>query len=117
VNWKLPRWVNFYGCPEGTTTTGLTEEVKLAEKMLDGYMEGTAFRGRVLMSANTVQAMDPKPSKVKVNAPNEPPTAGYILRFDLYEAAELQSTSDVSVEVTVGLAVKESKKTKVQVSS
>jgi len=114
VNWKLPRWINLYGCPEGTTTIGLTPEVQLAQKMLNGHVEGTAFRGRVLMSANTVQAMDPKPAKLKVNAPNEPPTAGYILRFDLYEAAELQSTSDVSIEVSMGLAAKESKKAKVQ---
>ena len=94
---------------------GLTKEVALANKMNDGLLEGSCWRGRFLMSFASTSATDPKPSKMKINAPAEPPTTNYTLRFDLLEGAELQTTSDVSVEVTVGLFKKESKKVKVEV--
>jgi hypothetical protein len=60
INWREPRWVNFYGVPEGTTTKGLTQEVEYAKKMLDGVIPGSNFRGRVLMSMSANKVTDPK---------------------------------------------------------
>lgn len=60
TDWKLPRWVNLYGVPEGTTTTGLGKQVELANKMNEGFIEGSAFRGRILLSAQTRATTDPK---------------------------------------------------------
>ena len=45
----------------------------------------------------------------------EPSTDKYTLRFDLLEATELQTKSDVSIEISIGTNSKDSKKAKVEV--
>ncbi len=51
-----PRWINLYGAPE-------RKQTGVASKMNRGFIEGTYFRGRVLVSAQVVDQNDPK--KVK----------------------------------------------------
>ena len=60
TDWKSARWINIYGIPEGVSTVGLTKEVDLANKMNNGNIEGTCFRGRALLSINAVPTTDPK---------------------------------------------------------
>lgn len=47
VDWKTPRWINLYGCPEDA---GDNEN---ARKMNCGFLEASAWRGRVLVSAES----------------------------------------------------------------
>jgi hypothetical protein len=116
VNWREPRWVNFYGVPEGTTTKGLTKEVELATKMNNGAIPGTAFRGRVLLSMDEHPVTQAKLGKSKISAVPEPATTNYLLRLDLYECAELQvSKGEISIEISIGNNKKESKTIKVEV--
>ena len=63
--WRNPRWVNFYGVPSGTTVGGPTMAGKLGMQMSQGLLPGTAYRGRVLLSANSK-----KDSTAKVTIPS-----------------------------------------------
>ena len=55
IDWKKPRWVNLYGTPEGVEVDPVSKKGKLAGKMNDGYVDGCAFRGRVLLSAESLR--------------------------------------------------------------
>lgn len=46
IDWAQPRWVNFYGTPNDTTALGVTANAKNAQKMNDGLLEGSNWRGR-----------------------------------------------------------------------
>eukprot|EP00027_Filamoeba_sp_ATCC50430_P012373 CAMPEP_0168566368 /NCGR_PEP_ID=MMETSP0413-20121227/14383_1 /TAXON_ID=136452 /ORGANISM="Filamoeba nolandi, Strain NC-AS-23-1" /LENGTH=1321 /DNA_ID=CAMNT_0008598385 /DNA_START=51 /DNA_END=4013 /DNA_ORIENTATION=- len=113
IDYSKGRWINLYGVPEGTTTSGLGTAVETAKKMNEGFIEGSAYRGRVFMAMTTRKATDPKLSKAKTSPIPDVPVAAYALRFDLYEASEISGSSDVNVEVSVGPNKVESKKAKV----
>jgi len=111
IDWSLPRWINFYGSPEGVELTPGLPKFDTFKKMNEGFIEGTGFRGRVLTQIG-IRPMEVKSGKTKINLPSDPPTTTYNLRFDVWEANEAQSDADLSVEISIGKFSKASKKQK-----
>jgi len=114
--WKHPRWVNLYGTPDNVSASTPGKAGELAVKMNDGFIEGSCYRGRVLISMDGRVINDPKLGKTKTNPGQEPAVANYIVRFDLLEGSELQANGDVTVEISVGPYKAESKKAKAEVA-
>ena len=115
IDWSSPRWVNLYGLPEGETSTGITEKASIAKKMEKGFIEGSAWRGRVLMSAFATKDPNCKLGKSPASPPRDPAVMNYVLRLDLFEAAEVDTQKDISVELTIGSASVDSKKVSTKV--
>lgn len=55
---QQPRWYSFYGGPREMELKWFTKVSKLAKRMNAGYIEGSAYRGRVLMSMKLIEETD-----------------------------------------------------------
>ena len=55
---QQPRWYSFYGGPREMELKWFTKMSKLAKRMNAGYIEGSAYRGRVLMSMKLIEETD-----------------------------------------------------------
>eukprot|EP00736_Rhodelphis_marinus_P012214 Rmarinus@m.21902 len=118
-HYAVPRWYNLYGCPSHADDATMGKKKKYAQLMNSGRMDGTAFRGRVMMSFAEKAEDEPKMSKkgeflfgADDKHAQEPEKADYVLRFQLYEASELPAKKDVTVKVSIGRKVVESKAVK-----
>jgi hypothetical protein len=102
---------------EDTSGKGLVKGMQLAKKMNNGLISGAAYRGRVLISMKSSLYPDAKVfysiqflfvdiflqlGKDKINGCQLPPTQQYFFRVDLFEAAELPTKKDVSIDVCIG---------------
>ena len=55
---QQPRWYSFYGGPREMELAWFRKMSKLAKRMNAGYIEGSAYRGRVLMSMKLIEETD-----------------------------------------------------------
>jgi hypothetical protein len=97
-----PRWINFYGAPEGFKSN------KVAKKMNKNLMEGSFYRGRALIGMNVKQVDQPKASVVDISKsdPSQVPrTTEWILQVDCYEAMEIPKDGGWAIEIAVGTNV------------
>jgi C2 domain len=93
-----PRWINFYGAPEG-------KQRGLASKMNRGYIEGSFFRGRALISMEVEECPEPQLEVAACNGLLEHekvPERQYSIQVDLYEGSEIPDKGDMHVEVSCG---------------
>eukprot|EP00475_Leptophrys_vorax_P032002 TRINITY_DN4892_c1_g1_i3.p1 TRINITY_DN4892_c1_g1~~TRINITY_DN4892_c1_g1_i3.p1 ORF type:complete len:1239 (+),score=404.15 TRINITY_DN4892_c1_g1_i3:101-3817(+) len=100
-----PMWLNFYGAPEGRKTP-------TAQKMDQGFIEGTAYHGRLLMGMTLTPNESPKPGVETCPAcpeADKPKQINYIFQMDLYEALEISKDGKWSVELSIGSTVYSSK--------
>eukprot|EP00741_Cyanophora_paradoxa_P012171 tig00020603_g11759.t1 len=125
-------WINLYGAPPDRTLTlqGALEKMKalarsgvsrvkdeheiLAERMNEGHVPGSYYRGRLLMRAYvegpvenherlTEAELENAPFYMQGDDALPPPARDYVLRFDCFESAFVGGRSDyLCVEVTVG---------------
>eukprot|EP01114_Cavostelium_apophysatum_P012665 TRINITY_DN2890_c0_g1_i2.p1 TRINITY_DN2890_c0_g1~~TRINITY_DN2890_c0_g1_i2.p1 ORF type:complete len:2032 (+),score=608.70 TRINITY_DN2890_c0_g1_i2:72-6098(+) len=115
IDWNLPRWLNFYGAPAGISDAGLLAKNKIANKMNNGFLEGSSFRGRVLLAMKTRPLPDAKLCKNSITSTGlAPATSDYVIRLDLYEASELPTKKDITVELSIGSFKMSSKKCSVK---
>eukprot|EP00003_Mantamonas_plastica_P023874 TRINITY_DN4363_c0_g1_i1.p1 TRINITY_DN4363_c0_g1~~TRINITY_DN4363_c0_g1_i1.p1 ORF type:complete len:910 (+),score=331.98 TRINITY_DN4363_c0_g1_i1:865-3594(+) len=93
-----PRWFNLYGLPR----TSLMAD--LGNMGSDAYGIKTDYLGRVLLGMRADQDEDPMLGIKSISPCAEPETDEYLLRFDLYEAAELPTGLMASyvTEVMIG---------------
>ncbi len=68
------------------------------------------------MSATSSKVPGQKLSKHKINPGPDPAVANYVIRFDLYEAAEIKSKAKLAIELAVGSSRYESKKISIEVT-
>lgn len=92
------RWVNLYGAPIGK------QRGKIARKMNRGYMDGTCFRGRVLMNMTIEDKPEPKKEVIECSGAFDarPKDERYTLRMDLYEGSEIADKGELQVELSCG---------------
>eukprot|EP00463_Aulacantha_scolymantha_P000073 TRINITY_DN1042_c0_g1_i1.p1 TRINITY_DN1042_c0_g1~~TRINITY_DN1042_c0_g1_i1.p1 ORF type:complete len:545 (-),score=116.44 TRINITY_DN1042_c0_g1_i1:212-1702(-) len=109
-----PRWHIMYGAPEekGATEIKLKGDSKCANKMNRGYIEGSYFRGSVLMSAKVEEPaeknLDPELENIKIEHTNGPDFVNFCVRCDVYEGTEMASIGSL-------LGMGKSKKFRVEV--
>ena len=94
-----PKWYNLYGAPAGY-------QRGIARKMNQGFVEGTAFRGQVLLSLR-VQREEKRPKKGVVDIglahSLKPKQRAYVLKSDLYEGSEIHKVGkQMMIEIAIG---------------
>ena len=99
LRFGTPKWYNLYGAPPGY-------QRGIARKMNQGFVEGTAFRGQVLLSLK-VQREEKRPKKGVVDIglahSLKPKQRAYVLKCDLYEGSEIHKVGkQMMVEISIG---------------
>jgi len=97
-SWETPRWYPLYGAPK-EKSTGDTA------KMNRGTLEGSCYRGRILISACILAEDDVSPSPLISGEPPFPPLQNYTLEMDLYSGNALPATplrKSFKVECAIG---------------
>jgi hypothetical protein len=94
-----PTWYNMYGAPEGKQSD------RVPSAMNRGFIPGSFYRGRVLLSFKIDDATDPKAQVTDCPAPTpeqRPEEEKYVIQFDLYEGSEIPDKGDMEVQVCIG---------------
>jgi hypothetical protein len=94
-----PTWYNIYGAPEGK------QSGRVASAMNRGFIPGSFYRGRVLLSFKIDDAAEPKKAIIDCPAPlpnQRPEEERYVIQFDLYEGSEIADKGDMEVQVCIG---------------
>lgn len=76
-------WINLYG------TKPNERPGWFGESTMEHYLEGSDYLGRVLISMFVTPAENPKMSKLVAMAPNEPMTANYVFKFQVFELSQI----------------------------
>lgn len=90
--WSKPKWHNMYGAPE---PTGKIKDISkigkedFGEKMNQGYIEGSFYRGRILLSASVAPHEDPQAGIAPIEQKESTQLSTYIFRLDVYEGSEV----------------------------
>jgi hypothetical protein len=95
--YKQPMWLNFYGAPEGM-------KLHYSEKMNKGFVEGSFFRGKLLVDISIEPSEIPKPGieSIPVLPENKfPVLINYTIQCDVYQVLEIPK-GKWSVELAVG---------------
>lgn len=96
-----PKWVPMYGAPIG-------RQKGIAAKMNRGVLEGTCYRGDMLLKIEIRDEKEPKKGLVDIGLLLEsqcPKETSYLIRFDLYEGTEIVSFAmfgEMHVEIHIG---------------
>jgi hypothetical protein len=100
----LPKWINLYGSPYPEETRNIVE-------MNSGFTEGSAYRGRILLSCDSNSTKDAKLGKQAISPPADPLNVEWTAYLDLYEGTQLDANDQgVVVELSFGPRLTQSKK-------
>ena len=95
---NLPvHWINIYGAPEGK------QRGKSAQRMNRGLIEGSFYRGRVLLAANITNDTNPTDDIDDINDVELPKNYFYNIECDVYEGQEIITTEgNLRVVLSIG---------------
>eukprot|EP01084_Bolivina_argentea_P233322 393023_1 len=112
--YDTPKWYTLYGAPIGY-------QRGIARRMNQGFIEGTSYRGQVLLSLNVVkQIVRPKKGVVDIGMNHlKQKCCSYLITCDLYEGSEIHKinsliNSQMYVEICIGRYYAKSKNVNVK---